>query len=212
MALVAIVLSLLPGVPSVLASGKTNGLSFNELRSQYDAIQNDPSLSDEAKVKNTVDTMFLADLQSRKELSVMDIGFLFSNKDSTTPGLAKYEMGITAITIARITYFNTPVDSFTYSPKYESISIDGDHAVVVMTPIGSTKLHRGNTEETLYVKHQVELKRDNGLWQIASNQYRNEMTDQYPEGTDLMAVARDYGMIQDTAAEKEREWLAKTQS
>ena len=183
--------------------------SFEQLRDAYSCAQSDSSASEEVKVRNTIDTLFLAELESIKNLRTMDTRFLFADPKSADLGGCSYEMGRTGLRVAYCVYYDDAPKAYSYEPQYADVVVDGTTATVRMTPATELTL-KGGVSPDVFSEHTFVLSRESSGWKIVSNTYTDDITVQYPAGTDFAKLIRDYRKTQDDYKVKEKEYLRST--
>jgi hypothetical protein len=156
------------------------------------AAQRDPSLTEEAKVKSTIDTYFILKYESWKTGKLLDFGFLFDLGNTKAFEDYAYERGVLLVFIAGQTYWKALLTQYQYEPIYKKLTISDQASEVLVTPFAEIAHNDtpDSIETTPWTDHGLTLLRINGTWLIRSLETDDEIHDQLPRGTDFDEEAR----------------------
>jgi hypothetical protein len=155
------------------------------------AAQHDPSLSEEAKVKSTIDTYFILKYESWKTGKLLDFGFLFDLANIRAFEDYAYERGIHLVFLTSQSYRKRLLVRYDYQPRYGKINIEDQSSEVQVWPFAEIGRNNvGRIETTPWANHDLSLIKLGGTWLIRSLFTDDERHDITPRGTDFNEKAR----------------------
>jgi len=165
-----------------------------EYYQKWQTAQNDPNLSEEEKIKATVNTFFVLKFESWKIYQLLDFGFLFDKENPKAYDDYAYERGIHLMGGISRKYWRTDVDSYSYDPEFPKLEIKNQMAVVRVYP-KSVMIDLKTPDYpsiNLLTQHDFELLKKVNGWLIQSIFTNDEIHDSYPRTTDFVKEAATF--------------------
>jgi len=189
-----------PRQPAVAAAGEP----APTIEATYDTAQADPDLTDDAQVRAAVDAYFTLKYESMVQRRALDPGFVIDRTTRAGQDLYNYELGRLQYSIACWEHTDTVLDSYSYRPEYESVTVTGDRATVRVHPGGDAVW--ADTPDRVdglgAVPHVIDLVKTADGWKLIRDDYDDEFRTIYPYGT-------DWAELRDTLEERLAEYYAR---
>ena len=149
--------------------------------------QENPDLTEEEKIKSTINTYYKLQYESWLNDTLFDFIFLFDKENSEAFKEYAYERGLLYVALNRFRLYNNQIQYYDYDPKFREIHINGQEATVIMDPI--TRLTLKKSPERIEagqfgVTKCVLMKKNNG-WLIRHIWVRDEAHQRFSHDMDF---------------------------
>ena len=143
--------------------------------SNYLIAQHNPYLSDEEKIKYLIEAYFTTHYEGQKLVEVQDFSALI--EDNTLAWVQK-EKDVRYIELYITFLFDTPYQSYKFTPDYQTIEINGNEATVrlLLSDQVIYKPYAPNVSGMSGELHTFILHKKDGVWVIYTETYENEQT------------------------------------
>jgi hypothetical protein len=166
---------LLSAVPGVVVAQEPSPLE--QIVANYKQVQSDARLTDEEKIKNTIDTYFKLRYESQKLLKPLDFSFLTANS-SQAWSWVEGEQDKREIELFIASTYNLNYVDYEYSLDYDSIVVRGEEATVRLRESHSVVFEAIAPEVSKLrgLEHVIVLRKTSAGWVIVSDKYQDELT------------------------------------
>jgi hypothetical protein len=107
-------------------------------------------------------------------------------------------------------YYGLKLESYSYTPEYRGISVNGRSATVSMTPCADL-VYGGCSGSYPCTEHAFVLIKESGQWRIQSNHYSDAITEQYPACADFVREVMNYRRDHDAYWARWQRWEGDNQ-
>lgn len=180
-------------------------------RDTYATTQADADLEDTSRVRSAIDTYFSIKWQSIVLGTVLDSAFMV---DSTSP-IARAEFAYEHDLLWYFVECNADAGAeytaFEYHPIYRTIEAGGVQAKAVLVPAADL-LVKGYPPTSTPIgleEHTITLSKTAVGWQLTADEYENEWTLGYPQGTDFTALVSSLRDSAESRSEARKERIGK---
>ena len=154
--------------------------------------QENPELTEEEKIKSTIDTYIRISLECRMDFTLFDFGFLFDKDDPSAYKDYAYERGFLYYALAVFRYYNRQISSYDYRPTYENIQVDEEKAKVSMAGVTILTIRKkpDRPSRVSLGLHKFELIKKDNKWLITNLECFDEGHELHGRDTDFNELVR----------------------
>jgi len=149
--------------------------------------QENPAVTEENKIKKTVNTYFILHYESWLKETLLDFAFLFDLENKESYEDYEYERGLLYIALNLWSRYNKQLKLYEYNPEYLGLRINNEQAEVKVDPKANiiNKNLPDRVWPTPFVFTELILTRKNDKWLIEDIKCNDEPHKMYPRGMDF---------------------------
>jgi hypothetical protein len=163
------------------------GVVAPEIEAAYRAVQADPDLTEETRVRAAVDTYFELKYESRIRGEALELSTVIDTASRAGKALRDYELGRLQYSLRAWQSYGLVFKDYNYRPVYECIDVRGRTARVIIRPWADLTYADVPDQPGTSggEQHEITLTRSTDGWKVVSDVYDDDFLQCHPKGSDF---------------------------